>query len=425
MTETVRLTDPLEPARQGVTTAPFLRAPEAARTIFLVTLAAACAPLIAGMVLFGWYAAAVAALCVGSCVVIERIYYRVTHTPALLGRTHAYLTGVLLALTMPPFVPWYIPVVAAAFAIIIGKAVFGGVGHFIWQPALVGRVAVAVIFLTPLTPAYWPILARDKLLDGDIRSAQQVDPFDRWSGRAALPDSDAFSVRPPADILAGLTSTDEVQYSGLVQIPRELMLAGLKTPPEQHVPRLRGAVMSKLPPLNEMLLGVRGGGIGETCAVVILVAGLYLVYRGYVKWQLPMAIIASAAVVVAVAPIRLAGPDGQTLWKWLPLGIEGADAGFTYVIYQLLSGELLLAAMFLATEMTSRPVTTGGQVLFGIGCGAAAMLLRLYVDLPVPCYTAILIMNTFTPKIDRLWRPRTLGQPRWRPFRRKAKPLAA
>ncbi|MCE5277277.1 MAG: RnfABCDGE type electron transport complex subunit D [Planctomycetaceae bacterium] len=419
MTEAPRPIDSLDPPRQGVTTAPFLRAPEAARTIFIVTLAAACAPLVAGLILFGWYAAVVSALCIGSCVILERLYYRVTRTPALLGRTHAYLTGVLLALTMPPFVPWYIPVVAAAFAIIVGKAIFGGVGHFLWQPALVGRVAVAVIFLTTLTPTYWPILARDKLLNGDIRAAQRLERSDQWSTSVAPDGADAFSMRPPADILAGLTSTDDVPYSGLASIHPKRLRVALNTSPQQHVPRLRGAIMPNLPPLREMLLGTRPGGIGETCAVVILVAGVYLIYRGYVKWQLPLAFIASAAAVVAVAPVHLAtGSDGHVAWKWLPLVFEGADTGFTYVLYQLLSGELLLAAMFLAPEMTSRPVTTGGQVIFGVGCGVAAMLLRLYVDLPVPCYTAILIMNSFTPKIDRLWRPHSLGQPAWRWFGR-------
>ena len=64
-------------------------------------------------------------------------------------------------------------------------------------------------------------------------------------------------------------------------------------------------------------------------------------------------------------------------------------------------------------EMTCRPVTTGGQVLFGIGCGAGAMLLQLYTTVSVPCYMAVLAMNTFTPTIDRIWRARVFGTPRF------------
>lgn len=390
--------------------APFIRAPEGTRIVFLVTLGAMCVPMMAGIVLFGWRAAFLAAISIFSCVAIERIYYRVTRTPALFGRSHAYLTGVLLAMTLPPFVAWYVPVVAAAFAIIVGKAIFGGVGHFLWQPALVGRLAVAVIFAGMFAglcsrdcdpgcshhPKYWPILARDKVVVGDILDAKRDEDYRQWRNRPAPPGADAFKVTPPAAILAALTSTREPAFSGLC------------TP--ASVPRAKPAALMKLPPLSDLFYGARPGAIGETCAVVIIVAGLYLMYRNYVKWQLPLAFIVSAAVVVAVAPINLAGHDHAT---WFPLLAEGLGVGFTYVNYQLLSGELLLAAMFLAPETTSRPVTTGGQVLFGTGCGVIAMLLRLYLNLPVPCYMAILVMNTLAPKIDKLWRPRVFGTKRF------------
>jgi electron transport complex protein RnfD len=97
-----------------------------------------------------------------------------------------------------------------------------------------------------------------------------------------------------------------------------------------------------------------------------------------------------------------------------PLLREGLDVGFTYVNYQILSGGVLLAAFFLATEMTSRPITGGGQVIFGILGGAAAMLLKLYFDTAIPAYLAVLIANTATPTIDWLWRGRAFGQKRFR-----------
>jgi electron transport complex protein RnfD len=179
-----------------------------------------------------------------------------------------------------------------------------------------------------------------------------------------------------------------------------------------------GRLLMRLPPINDLIYGATPGGIGETCAVVIVVAGLYLVYRNYIKWQLPMAFILSAWAVAAIAPIRLAeGAAARTVW-W-PVLAEGFDVGFIYVNYQLLSGELLLAAFFLATEMTSRPVTTGGQVIFGIGCGFIAMMLKLYIQVPVPAYMAVLAMNTFTPIIDSIWRPRVLGQQRLGFLRRR------
>jgi len=413
---------------------PFLRAPEGARTVFVVTLLAAAAPLLAGFVLFGRRAMMVAAIAIGGCVIIEWLYFRVTRFPALLGRTHGYLTGVLLALTLPPFVPWYVPLVAAAFAIIVGKAAFGGVGHFLWQPALVGRLAVAFLFAGPIEiparqvnllvakldvpaikldlptmdPRQWPVLAQNRLLIGDVAAAKTVERTGRWRNRPADPGYDGFKYPPPATVLRGLTDTDDPKFSALAYVPT-------------NQPRARPAALMKLPPIGDLISGTYCGGIGETSAVILIVAGLYLIYRNYVKWPLPVSILVAAAATFAVSPVSLSGPNDTVVRVWVPLTAEGLDVGFLYVSYHLLGGQLPLAAFFLATEMTSRPVTTGGQVLFGIAVGVLAAVLTLYVRTPIPCYVAILIMNTLTPLIDSIWRPRVLGTRRfaWL-FRRRA-----
>lgn len=412
MTSTVpppSASSPADEARLGdtppVVAAPFVHAPEGARTIFLVILAAACGPLLAGLILFGWRAAIVAALAILSCVVFERLYYFVARTPALLGRSHGWLTGVLLALTLPPFAPWYVPIVAGAFAIIVGKAVFGGVGHFLWQPALVGRLAVAVVFAHTLTNPFpshsnaWPVLAQEKLLVGDVLQARRPAHFGGWRGAPAPAGADALLLTPPWRRLEGLTA-GRPEYSALAFVPSD-------------VPAARPAALTEMPPISDLIYGARPGNIGETCAVVIIVAGLYLVYRNYVKWRLPVSMILAAAVVAAVAPVHLAGEGDAVRTVWRPATAEGLDVGLVYVSYQVLSFELLLAAFFFATEMTSRPVTAGGQVIFGAGAGAAAMLLHLYLDVPVPAFMAVLAMNSLTPMIDAAWRPRVFGRRRW------------
>lgn len=380
-------------------TAPYLRAPEGVRTIFIVTLLAACGPLLGGLAMYGWRAGVVAAIAIFSCAAIERVYYRVTHVPALLGRSHAYLTGMLLALTLPPMAPWYVPVVAAAFAIILGKAVFGGVGHFLWQPALLGRLAVAVLFASTLAPETWPVLSRDHVLWGDIQTAVKDTHVHLWSAEPAPAGADGLLSPHPAAVLAGLTR-GTARYSALATLPDP-----------NAVPGAAPTILSKLPPIENMLLGARGGGIGEGGAPLILLAGLYLIYRNYVKWQLPAAMLLAAAVVAAVAPVSFAVPGGMRT-VWLPIAAEEADVGCIYVCYQLLAGGLMLAAFFLATEMTSRPVTTGGQVIFGLGCGALGMGMQLYMDNAIPAYLAVLAMNTFTPLIERMGRPRVLGRKR-------------
>ena len=382
---------------------PFIRAPEGAHTVFMVTVFAVCGPLLGGIVLFGWRAALVAALAIVSCVVTELLYYRVTRIPALLGRSHAVLTGVLLALTLPAFVPWFVPVVAGAFAIIVGKAVFGGVGHFVWQPALVGRLAVAVMFpaLLAISDARFqhrlPVLAQNRLLVGDVREGTFGNDIAPWRGRPAPNGKDAFLLTPPAETLRGLTDRQSPAYSALVFRPDEQLDA-------------KPAALLQLPPMENLFYGARPGSLGETGIILLVVACLYLIYRNYLKWELPLAMFLAASVTVAVAPIYLAGPNNTVRTFWLPLlSPEGLGTALTYVNYQLLSGQLVLAMVLVSVEMTSRPVTTGGQVLLGLGCGTLAMLLQLYTTVPIPCLMAVLAMNTLTPTIDRFWRPRVFG----------------
>ena len=389
-----------EISAQGLRTGPLLCAPEAVRTVFIVTIMAACAPLLAGILFFGWRAAVIAAVCVCSCIFIEKLYYLVTRMPALTGRTHACLTGVLLALTMPPTAPWYVALVASAFAVIVGKAVFGGVGHFLWQPALVGRLAAAVLFAGTMNPECWPVLAQDQLLWGDVRQGAHVPDGHPWRGQPAPDGADAFMVRRPDVVLKDLGPSNP-QYSGIAYLPSP-----------QKVPHAAGTALAKMPAMSDMLLGAVPGNFGETSAIMIVIAGLYLIYRNYLKWQLPVAMLVSAGVVAAAAPVFLLGADDTVITLWWPMLHEEGEVVLIYIMYRILSGGIVLSAFFLAGEMTSRPIGTTGQILFGIGAGSIAMLLQMYVATPIPAYLAVLAMNTFTPLLDRTWRPRVLGESR-------------
>jgi len=415
---------------------PFLRAPETARSIFVVMLVAACGPLAAGIVFFGWRAAMIAALSVGGCLVCQLGYARIVRSPMLERRSHAVLLGVLLALTLPPWAPWYVPLVAAAFATIVGKAIFGGVGHYLWQPALVGRLAVAVLFAGPLAapmekhPQALPMLAPNHLILGDVLEARRVSDNQPW-GETFLPgDAHAASIRPTTAILAPLTRGDTPAFSALMDVPVPQETDALDHAAAEGIPNAKPAALMKVPPIEDLIFGSRPGGIGETCIPAILIAGLYLIYRNYVRWVLPVTFLLAAAAVAAFGPIQLAGGDGA-VWGWGPAGgwcpanwgasewtlppllREGFAVGTLYVMYQLLGGAVLLTAFFLATEMTSRPITAGGQAIFGLGGGAIAMTLQLYTDSPIPAYMAVLAMNTVTPFIDARWRPRVFGRRRW------------
>jgi electron transport complex protein RnfD len=177
---------------------------------------------------------------------------------------------------------------------------------------------------------------------------------------------------------------------------------------------------ARLPDLRDFLIGAVPGEIGATSAMALIVGGLFLIYHGYLKWQMAVAFLAAAAVTAAVAPLRI-GPmmDGQPSWHWLP-GIQFYNAmpvGPLYVLYHLVSGGLLLALFFFAGDMVTRPLTTWGQVCYAVGCGVLTILIRLYLFTPAAphlftagaAYLAVLVMSTFTPLLDRFTQPRAFG----------------
>lgn len=139
--------------------------------------------------------------------------------------------------------------------------------------------------------------------------------------------------------------------------------------------------------LTDLLLGNRSGSLGETYALALLLGCAYLLIR---------------RVITPVIPATFVGT--VFLLSWL----IGGDA--TLALYQILSGGLLLGAIFMATDYTTTPVTRWGHLIFGIGCGALTVLIRQYGSLPEGVSFAIVLMNIITPYIDRLTMPRAFGQ---------------
>jgi electron transport complex protein RnfD len=403
----------IQPAarRMPATEAPFLRAPEASEKVYGQFILAALAPLVAGCLFMGFRALLVAVLAVLTCVICQRLYYRATRQLARSELIHAVLTGLLLTLILPAFVPWYVPVTAALLATVLGKAIFGGVGNFLWQPALLGWLAVMILFPasvvpTPDQPDAWPVLTRGNLLVGDITRFAHTPHVGPWEQAAPLFKADAIRITRPLVTLKQLTyGTPDV--TPRPDVYGQVAFGSFATVRPDNVSY--PAAIARLPTMGEMVYGPRPGNIGETSAIVIAFAGLWLIYRHLIKWQLPFTILLSAAITAAILPIHVVR-QGVVYAEWLPITAEGLDVGITYVMYQVLSGGLLLAAVFLATETTSRPVTTGGQIIFGVFIGVGAMLLRFYTPVTGAAYIAVIVMNTFGPLIDRLWRPKIYGQ---------------
>lgn len=139
-----------------------------------------------------------------------------------------------------------------------------------------------------------------------------------------------------------------------------------------------------LPKLWQMFIGFRGGSMGETCSLALILGGLYLVIRKVISPVIPLTFIGTVFVC--------------SLFK-----------GFEFALYSILSGGLMLGAIFMATDYVTSPITKLGKVIYGIACGLITVLIRFWGALPEGVSYAILLMNILTPHIDNLTLPKPFG----------------
>lgn len=143
-------------------------------------------------------------------------------------------------------------------------------------------------------------------------------------------------------------------------------------------------------PLMDLFIGNVGGSLGEISTLWLLVGALLLLFKGYIKWDIPFAFIGSTSLFVYI--VNLIAPETTPS-----------------VLYHILSGGLILGAFFMATDMVTSPLTTKGRLIFGIGCGVITALIRIYGSYPEGVSFSIILMNAFVPMIDRYIKPRVYG----------------
>lgn len=150
---------------------------------------------------------------------------------------------------------------------------------------------------------------------------------------------------------------------------------------------LKGQAEGTLPSLTDMLLGNIGGSLGETSAILLIIGGIYLLYRGVINWRIPFTYIGTVAVIMLVF-----------------------GGGLENTAYHLLAGGLMLGAFFMATDYASSPVTKKGQIIFGIGAGLLTAIIRLKGGYPEGVSYSILLMNVAAPLIDKYTSPKVFGE---------------
>ncbi|MBQ8574486.1 MAG: RnfABCDGE type electron transport complex subunit D [Clostridia bacterium] len=314
-----------------VSASPHDRTHKTVRSIMLDVIIAMVPALVASVIFFGPRALLVECVSVGTCVIAEFICRVVMKRNQTIGDLSAVITGLLLAFNLPVNIPLWMVMIGAVISIVVVKQFFGGIGQNFVNPALVGRIVLLTSF--PVAMSTW------------------TAPL-TWS----------------AQNLDGLTSA-----SPLADI-HTMVSAG--TTPDAS--------------LLEMLIGWRAGCLGETCAIAIILGGIYLIARKVISPTIPLIYIGTVAVIMLIA----------------------GKGNLEFVAYELLGGGLMLGAVFMATDYTTSPITFKGKIIFAIGCGIITSLIRIFGNLPEGVSYSILIMNILVPLIENITLPKPFGTPK-------------
>ncbi len=328
------------------------------RTMIWVMLALTPATAF-GIYQFGLPALWLFTITILACVLTEAVCLYIAGKPIkpYLFDGSAILTGWLLAMTLPPWAPWWIAVVGALLAIIVGKQVFGGIGQNLFNPAMVARVALLISFPLEMTTWVAPHPLFSDNTPGFLESLQIT-----------------FGLSNEFDAVSSATILGHVK----TELSRELSLTDIWA--------------DTYNPFN-LAIGNVSGSLGETSALLILLGGLILLFTRIISWHIPVSMMLAIAVLA-------------TLFNWID------PERYPHAIYHLLSGATLLGAFFIATDLVTSPVTKKGQIVFGAGCGVLVYVIRTWAGYPEGMAFAVMLMNGFTPMIDHYIKPRIYGRTR-------------
>lgn len=245
-----------------------------------------------------------------------------------LSLSFAAIPGIILALLLPLYTPIWVLMFAAFVATIIGKMIFGGFGHNIFNPALLGYAVVGFTLMGVVNAA------------GGVFNASEV-----------LVDS--YAGATPLGVLA---SAKEIDYNVLVKPYGSLW---------------------------DFFIGTIPGAIGETGALFIMFGGLYLVIKKIIKWYTPVIYVGTVFVL-----------------SWI-IGAVSGDSGIWFPTYSVLTGGVMFAAVFMATEPVTTPTNGLGKVFFALFLGVLTVLFRFVGNLPEGVGTSLIFLNIFTLPIDK------------------------
>ena len=327
-----------------VSISPHVRSDESVPKIMWTVVACLVPPLLLSVFVFGIQTLIITLVSVVSCVAVEAASQKALGRPLTVNDGSAVITGLLIAFVIPPGVPFLLPVLGAVMAIYIGKHLLGGIGYNIFNPALLARAFLLATFPVAMTSSWLPPL-------------QGTEIFANL-GRAV----DAVSTATPLAVLKG---------QGMAALLDQFGAA----------PGIYAT----------FFLGWRPGCIGETSGLLILLGGLYLLYRGYITWHIPVSVLATIALLS---------------WCFGGPGYFSGDP-----LLAILSGGALLGAFFMANDYVTCPIDKTAQLIFGVGVGILTVLIRLKGGYPEGICYAILLMNPVSSVLDGWFKPKRFAPP--------------
>jgi electron transport complex protein RnfD len=323
-----------------VSSSPHAHSGASVRRIMLDVIIALVPAMGVAVYVFGLDAVRLVFSCVVTCVACEALCRLAMRRNVAVGDLSAVVTGILLALNLPPALPTWMAVAGSVIAIAIAKQLFGGLGYNPFNPALVARAAL--------------LIARTR----------EMTTWSQWQIPSPHAGIDAITQATPLGLVKGVVAEG-------------------KTPPFDF----------DTATAMDFLAGNMNGCIGEISAAALIAGGVYLLVRRCISWHTPVFFIGTVAIfsglLYALAP-----------WANMP------------PLFHLLTGGLMLGAIFMATDMVTTPVTRSGMAIFGIGCGVLTMVIRKWGGYPEGVSFAILLMNAATPLINRATKPRAFGHKR-------------
>lgn len=341
--ETITVKNPEKPGLVNlyVSISPHVKTDVSVAKIMWTVVACLMPSLILSIFIFGFQTLVITLISVVSCVATEAISHKLLHRPIPIKDGSAVITGVLLAYVIPPGVPFWMPILGAVMAIFVTKVLMGGIGFNIFNPALIGRAFMVATYPVAMT-TFWLAPIRDFSIFKYMGS---------WVNGV-----DAVSAATPLYVL---------KHYGMPAVIEKF------------------GSMSSI--YTNFFVGYRPGCIGETSALLLLIGGIFLIYKKYITWYIPVSMIVSIGFFTWVF-------GGEKMFTGNPL-------------LAVLSGGVMLGAFFMATDYVTAPALKTGQLIFGIGIGALTVLIRLKGGYPEGVCYAILLMNPLTPALDQWFKP--------------------